>query len=255
MFDFSPSGWALVATNGRQLSLNAAERSLADLVQDAIAGRSDGIVRKCECGGELTVKSSWQVCDSQKQRCRCDKCGETIYRSVPRSTIRARNEFVCVVSKSRRRRPFHVYDPKQENTMPDKFRKYVCSREQYETLVCMSMGNVGIPPHLHAAVIQRAYPQRSIDTLAELSMRGFAAEPIDLMLFAERNNLRTMDGQPMFTQNDVDKLAAELLAKRQFTPSTKAAIKARVSIEMRLERAAQAVAEHIAREADCGDRS
>lgn len=68
--------------------LNAAERSLSDLVTDAIAGRCD--TRKCECGGDLTVKSSWQVCDSQKQRCRCDTCGEFTYRSVPRSTIRAR---------------------------------------------------------------------------------------------------------------------------------------------------------------------
>lgn len=68
--------------------LSAAERSLGDLVADAIAGRCD--TRKCECGGDLTVKSSWQVCDSQKQRCRCGKCGEFTYRSVPRSTIRAR---------------------------------------------------------------------------------------------------------------------------------------------------------------------
>lgn len=137
--------------------------------------------------------------------------------------------------------------------MPSKYQRFVANREQYEILVSMALGNVGIPTQLHAAVIQRAYPQRSTDTLAELSMRGLAAEPMDLMTFAERNNLRTMDGQPMFTQQDVDRLADELLAKRQFTPSTKAAIKARVSIEMRLERAAQAVADHIARSADCGN--
>lgn len=137
--------------------------------------------------------------------------------------------------------------------MPSKFSKYVANRAQYEVLVCMAMGNVGIPPHLHSAILQRAYPQRMADTLAELSMRGFAAEPMDLLRFAEKNNLRTMDGQPMFTAQDVDRIAADMLAKRQFNQSTKSAIKSRVNIEMRLERAAQAVADHIEREANCGD--
>lgn len=137
--------------------------------------------------------------------------------------------------------------------MHDKLAKYVASRADYTTLVKMTLGNVGFPEHLHDEIIRRGYPQDSVNTLAELGMRGFAAEPCDLMRFAEQHGLRSFNGQPAFSQADVDKLAAELLAKRQFTASTKKAIRNKVTMRMRLNNAARAVAEEIERRAACGD--